>query len=166
MIGQPFMIMDSEEGLYQAQRPFSEQDVLALSYEILDRRFKRGHKFSGADDVKPFFKLKLSEKEDEVFACAFLTSQHELIAYEELFFGTVNGASVHPRVVVKRALQHNAAAVIFAHNHPSGITEPSQADVNITRTLKSVLDVIDVRVLDHFIVGEGDPLSFVESGYL
>jgi len=96
----------------------------------------------------------------------YLDNQNHLIRYEELFFGTIDGASVHPREVVKQVLQHNAAAVIFAHNHPSGLAEPSQADQRITDRLKSALSLVDVRVLDHMIVGDCDVLSFAESGLL
>ena len=96
----------------------------------------------------------------------YLDIQHRLLRYEELFFGTIDGASVHPREVVKRVLHHNAAAVILAHNHPSGIAEPSQADKHITQRLKSALMLIDVRVLDHMIVGDQEVLSFAERGLL
>ena len=95
-----------------------------------------------------------------------MDNQHRLIKYEELFFGTIDGASVHPREVVKHALKHNAAAVIFAHNHPSGVAEPSQADQRITDRLKSALLLVDVRVLDHMIVGDREVLSFAENGLL
>jgi DNA repair protein RadC len=95
-----------------------------------------------------------------------MDNQHRLIKYEELFFGTIDGASVHPREVVKHALKHNAAAVIFAHNHPSGVAEPSQADQRITDRLKSALLLVDVRVLDHMIVGDREVLSFAEKGLL
>ena len=95
-----------------------------------------------------------------------MDNQHRLIKYEELFFGTINGASVHPREVVKHALKHNAAAVIFAHNHPSGVAEPSQADQRITDRLKSALLLVDVRVLDHMIIGDREVLSFAEKGLL
>ena len=95
-----------------------------------------------------------------------MDNRHRLIKYEELFFGTIDGASVHPREVVKHALKHNAAAVIFAHNHPSGVAEPSQADQRITDRLKSALLLVDVRVLDHMIVGDREVLSFAEKGLL
>jgi DNA repair protein RadC len=102
----------------------------------------------------------------EVFVCLFLDNRHRVIACEELFRGTIDGASVHPREVVRRCLVHNAAAVIFAHNHPSGVAEPSQADCDITRELRRALALIDVRVLDHFIVGRFRPLSLAERGML
>ena len=100
----------------------------------------------------------------EVFACLFLDNRHRVIAGEELFRGTIDGASVHPREVVRRAIGHNAAAVILAHNHPSGVAEPSAADVAITRRLRDALALVDVRVLDHLIVGEATPVSLAERG--
>lgn len=102
----------------------------------------------------------------EVFVCLFLDTRHRVIACEELFRGSIDGASVHPREVVRRCLAHNAAAVIFAHNHPSGVAEPSQADRDITGELKRALALIAVRVLDHFIVGSGTPLSMAERGLI
>ena len=102
----------------------------------------------------------------EVFACLFLDNRHRVIEYEELFRGTIDGASVHPREVVRRALEHNAAALILAHNHPSGVAEPSDADRSITRRLSEALALVDVRILDHFIVGEGEPLSLAERGLM
>ena len=96
----------------------------------------------------------------------FLDNRHRLIAYEELFHGTIDGASVHPREVVKSALRYNAAAVILAHNHPSGVAEPSQADQRITKRLQDALTLVDIRVLDHFVVGDGEPVSFAERGLI
>ena len=102
----------------------------------------------------------------EVFACIFLDNRHRILAFEELFRGTIDGASVHPREVVRRCLAHNAAAVVLAHNHPSGVAEPSQADRAITAELKRALETIQVRVLDHFIIGAGMPTSFAARGLL
>ena len=116
--------------------------------------------------VKSFLTVKLSERKNEVFCALFLDNQHNVIEFEELFFGTINAASVHPRVVVQRALAHNAAAVILAHNHPSGKAEASLSDVAITRTLKDILTVIDVRLLDHLIVAGSQVVSLAEEGQL
>lgn len=110
--------------------------------------------------------LKLAGEESEVFSAIFLDNRHRVLSYDELFYGTVSGASVHPREVVKRALQHNAAAVIFAHNHPSGVAEPSRADVGLTRRLKDALALVDVSVMDHIVVGHGETASFAERGLL
>ncbi len=140
--------------------------TLELTDRYLRAGFERGEAITDPAITRRFLKSKLSRHQREVFACMFLDNQHRLIAYEELFFGTIDGASVHPREVVKRALETNAAAVIFAHNHPSGIAEPSQADQRITDRLKSSLMLVDVRVLDHMIVGEAEVLSFAERGLL
>ncbi|MFW6258710.1 MAG: RadC family protein, partial [Halochromatium sp.] len=102
----------------------------------------------------------------EVFACLFLDNRHRVIEYQELFRGTIDGASVHTREVVKEAIRWNAAAVIFAHNHPSGVAEPSQADLHITKRLQEALQLVEVRVLDHIIVGAGDGTSFAERGLI
>lgn len=140
--------------------------TLELTERYLRSGFDRGEAITDPGLTRRYLKCKLGHYQREVFACMFLDNQHRLISYEELFFGTIDGASVHPREVVKRALDNNAAAVIFAHNHPSGIAEPSQADQRITDRLKSALMLIDVRVLDHMIVGEGEVLSFAERGLL
>ncbi len=140
--------------------------ALEISERYLKVAIERGDGISDPDMTRRFLKSKLRGYGREVFACMYLDNQHRLIEYEELFFGTIDGASVHPREVVKRVLQHNAAAVIFAHNHPSGIAEPSQADRRITDRLKSALLLIDVRVLDHMIVGDAEVMSFAESGLL
>ena len=116
--------------------------------------------------VRFFLKQALSGSEREVFACLFLDSRHHLLAFERLFFGSVDRASVHPREVLKAALHHNAAAVVLAHNHPSGSAEPSPADIRLTEDLRALLLQIDVRVLDHVVVGHGVTVSMAERGYL
>ena len=113
-----------------------------------------------------FLRTRIGAYPYEVFACLFLDQRHRVLAFEELFRGSIDGASVHPREVVRRCLAHNAAAVILAHNHPSGVAEPSQADRDITRHLQQALKLIEVRVLDHFIIGGGTPLSLAERGWL
>ena len=113
-----------------------------------------------------YLRARIAAYPYEVFACVFLDNRHRVIACEELFRGSIDGASVHPREVVRRCLAHNAAAVIFAHNHPSGVAEPSQADRDITRHLRQALDLIEVRVLDHFVIGSGCALSLAERGWL
>ncbi|MEX0942963.1 MAG: DNA repair protein RadC [Pseudomonadales bacterium] len=140
--------------------------ALELTQRYLQAGFERGDAISDPAVTRQYLKGKLRGYGREVFACMYLDNQHRLISYEELFFGTIDGASVHPREVVKRVLKHNAAAVIFAHNHPSGVAEPSQADRRITDRLKSALLLIDVRVLDHMIVGDQEVLSFAERGLL
>lgn len=142
------------------------QAALELSGRYLQSGFERGDFISDPGSTRQYLKGKLRGYGQEVFACMYLDNQHRLIRYEELFFGTIDGASVHPREVVKRVLKYNAAAVIFAHNHPSGLAEPSQADRRITDRLKSALLLVDVRVLDHMIVGDDEVLSFAERGLL
>jgi DNA repair protein RadC len=138
--------------------------------EMAKRHFKevlqRGSALTSPDITRAFLSAQLRGYSYEVFACLFLDNQHRVIQLDELFRGTIDGASVYPREVAKLALHYNAAAVIFAHNHPSGISEPSQADLNITVKLKQALAIFDIRVLDHFIIGDGDPYSFAEHGLL
>ena len=150
-----------------ASRRSQEDLLIQQALQILERRmFTRGPQLHTPDEVRDFLKLKLAGHEHEVFAAVFLDSRHRLLAFEELFFGTIDGASVYPRQVVKRALHWNCAALIISHNHPSGCSEPSQADRRLTERLKEALALVDVRVLDHFIVGEGQPLSLAEYGWL
>ena len=116
--------------------------------------------------TRHYLTARLRDYPYEVFACLFLDTRHRVISYEELFRGTIDGASVHPREVVKKALGHNAASVIFAHNHPSGVAEPSKADQGITKRLVDALALVDVRVLDHLVVGDGEMVSFAERGLI
>lgn len=142
------------------------QAALELSRRYLLGRLCRGRALGSPAEVRQFLQLKLRSLPHEVFACIFLDNQHAVISYEELFRGTIDGASVYPREVVKRSLSLNAAAVIFAHNHPSGVAEPSQADQRLTQRLKAALGTVDIRVLDHFVIGEAEALSFAERGLL
>ena len=142
------------------------QAVLEMSRRYLEHTLQRGDPLQSVTDTRRYLIAKLRHYPHEVFACLFLDNRHRMIVFEELFYGTIDGASVHPRQVVKRALHHNAAALILAHNHPSGIAEPSRADEQITVRLKNALDLIDVRVLDHFIIGDGTTVSFAERGLL
>lgn len=144
-------------------RVADEDDVIYEAIAIYNRYFARGESLDSPDKARDMLKLKLAPYEHEVFLCLFLDKQHKVIAYEELFRGTIDSASVYPREVVKTALQYNASALIFAHNHPSGIAEPSDADRAITEKLKQALSLVDIRVLDHFIVGE-TVYSFAEHG--
>ncbi|MCA3131324.1 MAG: RadC family protein [Betaproteobacteria bacterium] len=116
--------------------------------------------------VKAYLRLRLQHRDREVFVALFLDAQNRVLACEELFAGTLTQTSVYPREIVRRALIHNAAAVIFCHNHPSGVSEPSQSDELLTHALRKALDLVDVRVLDHFIVGRGEVMSFAERGLL
>jgi DNA repair protein RadC len=127
---------------------------------------KAGDLLTSPDLVRSYLSAQLRHQPREVFAVLFLDNQNRLITYEELFFGTIDGASVYPREVVRRALAHNSAAVILSHNHPSGVAEPSQADCRITQRLQAALELIDVRVLDHMVVGDSEVISFAERGLL
>ena len=121
---------------------------------------------SNPQQTRAYLKSRLRAYPREVFACLFLDNRHRIIGFEEIFTGTINGASVHPRKVVKRGLLHNAAALIFAHNHPSGIAEPSQADCAMTTRLKEALGPVDIRILDHRIIGDQEVVSFTERGLI
>jgi len=140
------------------------QAVLEMAKRHFVEILQRGDVLSSPQATKAYLSTQLRGYSYEVFACLFLDNQHRVIVLEELFRGTIDGASVYPREVIKRVLFHNAAAVIFAHNHPSGNTEPSQADKQITERLKQALALFDIRVLDHFIIGDGQPFSFAEHG--
>jgi len=141
------------------------QAVIEMSRRFLQEKLKRGDAMTSPDIVEHYLQTRLRNYPYEVFACLFMDNRHRVIEYEELFRGTIDAASVYPREVVRRALDHNAAAVIFAHNHPSGVAEPSQTDEKITHRLKDALDLIDVRVLDHFVIGD-QVVSFVKRGLL
>lgn len=142
------------------------QAVLEMGRRHLAERIKRDSALESPQAVRDYLKAQLRHEPHEVFGCLFLDAKHRVLAFEALFRGTVDGASVYPRQVVKRALAHNAAALILTHNHPSGVAEPSQADRQLTERLKEALALVDVRVLDHFIVGDGEPLSMAESGWM
>ncbi|HAC68677.1 MAG TPA: hypothetical protein DCP19_12600 [Pseudomonas sp.] len=142
------------------------QAVLEMGRRHLAEGLKRDSALESPQQVRDYLKALLRHEPHEVFGCLFLDTRHRVLAFEALFHGTIDGASVYPRQVVKRALAHNAAAVILTHNHPSGIAEPSQADCLLTTRMKDALALVDVRVLDHFIVGDGEPLSMAEYGWL
>lgn len=142
------------------------QAVLEMARRHLQETLERGDALTSPAATRQYLAARLRDLDHEVFACLFLDTRNRVIRYEELFRGTLDGASVHPREVVKRALGLNAAAIIFAHNHPSGVAEPSGADERITRRLRDALALVEIRVLDHIVVGEGKPVSFAERGLL
>ncbi|MBB3103494.1 RadC family protein [Azomonas macrocytogenes] len=142
------------------------QAVLEMGRRHLAERLRRDSALESPQAVRDYLKAQLRHEPHELFGCLFLDAKHRVLAFEVLFRGTIDGASVYPRQVVKRALAHNSAALILTHNHPSGVTEPSQADRHLTQRLKDALALIDVRVLDHFIVGDGEPLSMAERGWM
>jgi len=142
------------------------QAVLELARRHLAENLKRGDALKNPSETRRYLTVRLRDYPYEVFACLFLDTRHRIISYEELFQGTIDGASVHPREVLRRALQHNAAAVILAHNHPSGVAEPSDADRRITTRLKEALALVDIRVLDHIVIGDQLATSFAERGWI
>ena len=142
------------------------QAVLAMGVRELAESAQRGDALSSPEQAQALLERHLRDRGQEVFCCLWLDTRHRLIRLEDMFFGTINAASVYPREVVKAALKYQAAAVIFGHNHPSGIAEPSAADRQLTVRLVSALQLIDVRVLDHIVVGDGDCTSFAQRGLL
>jgi len=146
--------------------PATAEEVIASAREQISRRVRRGSALSSPQATRDFLALRLGTREFESFCCLFLDNRHRVIEFVELFRGTLDSASVHPREVVKEALQRNAAALIFAHPHPSGIAEVSAADELITRRLKEALATVSIRVLDHLIVAGGEVVSFRELGLL
>ncbi len=142
------------------------QAVLEMARRALAEQMQQADALNSPAAVRNYLRLALAGRQHEVFCGVFLDSQNRVLAVEELFHGTLTQASVYPREVVKRALAHNAAGLILAHNHPSGVAEPSRADESLTSTLKSALALVDIRVLDHFIVGNDTITSFAERGLL
>lgn len=144
----------------------SEPQILMWAESILEERFRRSNCITSPTHTRDYLHVTLTDKEREVFGIIFLDSQHGIIDFEILFHGTIDSASVYPREVVKAALKHNAAAVILAHNHPSGSPEPSNADKRITNHIVTALKTVDIRVLDHLIIGGAQSISFAERGLL
>ncbi|TQQ53812.1 RadC family protein [Vibrio cholerae] len=142
------------------------QAVLEMTQRYLAETLKRGDALTSPQQTKLYLLSVLRDRQREAFYILFLDNQHRVIRDEILFEGTIDAASVYPREVVKRALHHNAAAVILAHNHPSGVAEPSQADRRITDRLRDALGLVEIRVLDHFVVGDGEVVSFAERGWI
>ena len=149
-----------------AARYAALQAALELARRHYQQLMMHGSALANPRATREFLRMRLRDLPHEVFCCVYLDNRHRVIGFEELFRGTIDGASVHPREVVKQALSRNAAAVILCHNHPSGTAEPSQADELITRRLKEALGLVDIRVLDHLVVGDGVCESFAERGLL
>ena len=142
------------------------QAVLEMSHRHLEETLKKGDALTSPQHTRRYLSQLLRDRQREAFLVLFLDNQHRVLTGEVLFEGTIDAASVYPREVVKRSLELNAAALILAHNHPSGVAEPSQADRRITRRISDALALVDIRVLDHFVVGEGEIVSFAERGWL
>lgn len=161
----PYFVAD-KSGKYRARIALTEDQIIKAAKILLNKRIYKGDALTSPDIVRAWLQVNYRDVEHEIFICLFLDNQHRVMKTEVLFRGTIDGASVYPREVVKRALQLNAAAVMFAHNHPSGITDPSQADKQITAKLKKALGLMDIRTLDHFIIGSGEAYSFAEHGLI
>jgi DNA repair protein RadC len=142
------------------------QAVLELAQRYLGEAIRPGQPLSDPEAVRRYLAIRLRDLPYEVFCCLYLDNRHRVLAFEQLFRGTINGAAVYPREVVKQALSRNAAAVILVHNHPSGVAEPSRADETLTHRVREALDLVDIRVLDHLVVGDGEMTSFCERGLL
>ncbi|MEZ5512482.1 MAG: DNA repair protein RadC [Steroidobacteraceae bacterium] len=147
-------------------REATSAEVLTAARTTLSRRMRQGTKLTSPEVTRDYLRLQLAEREHEVFCIIYLDTRHRVIDCQELFRGTIDGASIYPREVLKEALRRNAAACILAHNHPSGVAEPSHADELITRRLKEALWLVEIRVLDHLIVAGGEVVSFAERGLL
>ena len=143
-----------------------QSTLIRLAIEVLELRHRPGECFDNPKATRDYLQLHLSERKNEVFGVLFLDNKHRLIVNEELFTGSVSSASVYPRVVAQRTLECNASAVIFYHNHPSGDPEPSQSDIHITKRLHSALELIDVRTLDHLVIGSEGTVSFADRGLI
>ena len=154
----------NEQGLYHVQGCVKPEEIVSTAATILLDELTGREALTTPTDVAQFLQMALAQKKNEVFAAIFLNNKHKVLSFEPLFNGTIDGAAVYPRVVVQRALACNAAAVIFAHNHPSGCCEPSRADQQITKRLSDALALIDVRVLDHFVVSRSEWVSLAERG--
>lgn len=155
----------AHKGLGQAKY-VQLQAVLEMTQRYLAETLKRGDALTSPEQTKLYLSSLLRDKHREEFYILFLDNQHRVISGESLFQGTIDAASVYPREVVKRALELNSAALILAHNHPSGVAEPSQSDRRITRRISDALDLVDIRVLDHFVIGDGEVVSFAERGWI
>lgn len=156
------LYIKDQEGKY---RPATDKDIFAQAARLGGNRLRRGRKITGSDDVKNVIGYKL-QKPYEVFCCLFLDNQLRILCFQEMFRGTINKAIVYPREIVTEALRVNAAAIIFAHNHPSGDPDPSANDVAITEKIKKILDIIEVKVLDHLVVGDTRIVSMADEGLL
>lgn len=155
---------EGEYRLFRFIQPANEEEILELAEQILRSRIREKRPLSAPAQAVDYLRLCLRRQDRELFHVLFLDTRHHVVADETLFFGTLNGATVHPRDVVKAALSHNASAVILAHNHPSGNAEPSQSDATLTRRLRDALDLVDIRVLDHLVIGDDDYVSLSDRG--
>lgn len=156
----------NDQGLYRVRGYVSPDTLVQIAADILLENLAGQENLTKPDDAARFLQLSLAKEKNEHFGVLFLNNKHQVISFERMFTGTIDGAAVYPRVVVQRALEHNAAAVIFSHNHPSGCAEPSEADRSITLRLTEALSLVDVRVLDHFVVSQTHWVSLAERGWI
>ncbi len=162
----PNFVADSA-GKYKTNRTLTENQIVNAAKALLKKKFSKGSAIASPGLARDYLMLNYAKHEYEVFICIFLDNQNRVLKLAEMFTGSIGGASVYPREVVKKSLELNAAAIVFAHNHPSGTSNPSQADKEITVKLIKAMNLVDVRVLDHLIVGGGDkPYSFAEHGLI
>ncbi len=165
-------VLNAQYGILQSVHGMgpSKSAVLIAARECccryLEEKLQPGRHIGSPSDSSDFLVARLRDRPHEVFCCLYLDNRHRVILFEELFRGTIDGTSVYPREIVKQALALNAAAIILAHNHPSGVAEPSQADERITRRVKSALDLVDIRLLDHLVIGDGTSTSLASRGML
>ena len=156
----------NEQGLYHVQGTIRAEDIIGTAAELIYEDLASREALTKPTDAAQFFQLRLANESNECFTALFMDNRHRVLSFETLFTGTIDGAAVYPRVVMQRALAINAAAVIFAHNHPSGDCEPSEADRAITRRLQEALGLMDVRVLDHLVVSRAGWVSLAERGWI
>ncbi|MGL4832483.1 DNA repair protein RadC [Aeromonas dhakensis] len=160
------LIAGETPGTYLVTELINEEDLLTIANQIARKKLAKGEAITDKHLAHQALQGLLQTRDREVFAALFLDSQHRILAYEELFLGTLSAATVYPRDVVKRALHHNAAALMLVHNHPSGYPEPSRADIEITLRLQDALALVDIRTLDHLVVGTEGVVSLAERGNL
>jgi len=157
----------NDQGMYRVRGYVSSEQLVQIAADILLENMATDEdRLTKPADAAKFLQLSLGNEKNEHFGVLFLTNKHQVIAFERMFSGTIDGAAVYPRVVVQRALELNAAAVIFAHNHPSGCPDPSEADRSITNRLVKALELVEVRVLDHFVVSQSHWVSLAERGWI
>ena len=162
----PSLLVKADDNKYLLSEPVSTKQMYQLMLSLLEKEYFRTDQLTSPDKTRQYLQVKLAKYEQEVFCCIFMNSQHQVIAFEELFYGTIDSAFVYPREIIKRCLHHNAAAVVFSHNHPSGDPLPSNADEVLTKRLKEALALVDIRVLDHIVVGGARTISFAEQGLI
>ena len=162
----PSLLVETDNDKYLLSEPVTKKQMYQLMLLLLEQEYFRTDQLTSPEMTRQYLQVKLAKYEQEVFCCIYLDNQHQVIAFEELFYGTINAAIVYPREIVKACLKHNCSAVLFCHNHPSGSPEPSIADEALTKRLTDALALVDIRVLDHLIVAGSSTISFAERGLI